>query len=305
MNEQRFPESLWHDSQIVMAPPLADSYRDELTFRGLYEDACRYDPKDRGNIGGEGSQETLKHFARLFKASSARVQYLVLNPGGQFKGVSDEILSFMMDGKVSILDIPCGTGGGLLGYLSTIAELRRSGLMQKTPVELTVVGGDISNDARTIYESMLGRLKEGFSSVGLRVSCHHSTWDVTDVFSTGQLVDRWLERCPKDEHYMIFVSAFSGFARSNKETVLMAFHSVVGRFHNKPCLLVWVEPKIKKSTSFVTWITEHLLQWFRNKKVLSEAADAAEFFYRHPFTGQRIPSSVQVRFFPKRNTADA
>jgi len=294
------PETLWHESQIVMPPKLSCSLRDELTHRGLFDEACGPNPTDKELIGGEGTEDAVKHFTHRFKTSSARVQYLVLSPCGTFAPVSSDMLSFMLDGKVSVLDIPCGSGGGLLGYLGAVAELRQQGLAPHTPVELTVLAGDISIDARVIHEAMLTRLAPSFSSVGIRLSWHYSAWDVTNVFSTSRLVDQWFDVCPNDEEYMVFVSAFSGFADTNREIVLNAFHSIVGRFHSKPCLMIWVEPAMKLSTRVLKWIGEWFTHWFGSGGVEREATETKEFFFKHPFTDERIRSHVQVRSFSRK-----
>jgi hypothetical protein len=299
MAQLNLPETLWRESQIVMAPGLSNALRDELIDRGLFQEACGPNPKENELVGGEGADDATKHFTHRFKTSSARVQYLVLSPCGTFDPVASDMMSFILDGKVSVLDIPCGSGGGLLGYLCTIAELRQRGLVPRTPVEITVLAGDISSEARLIHEAMLDRLASSFSDAGIRLSWHHSNWDVTDVFSTSRLVDQWFTQCPSDEEYMIFVSAFSGFADTNREIVLNAFHSIVGRFHNKPCLMVWVEPAMKLSTRVLKWIVECFNRWFGRDGVERESTETKEFHFKHPFTGERIRSHVQVRSFSK------
>lgn len=293
------PETLWYSSQIVMPPKLVDALRTELESRSLFDEACGPNPSDKEIIGGDDTEDAIKHFTHRFKTSAARVQYVVLNPCGTFEPVSSDLLAFLFDGKVSILDIPCGSGGGLLAFLCTVAELRQQGRLPVTPVEVTVLAGDISADARQIHEAMFSRMQPGLAEVGIRILWHHIDWNVTDPFSTSRLVDQWFDCCPNDEEYLIFVSAFSGFADKHLEDVLTAFHAIVARFHSKPCLLFWVEPAMKLSMRVLKSLTDWFTRRFTGSLVDRSSTTTKEFWFRHPFTDERIKSRAQVRSFKR------
>lgn len=284
-----------------MPPELSHSLREELTHRGLFDEACGPNPTEQELIGGAGIEDATRHFTHRFKTSAARVQYVLLTPCGTFDSVSSDLLSFAFDGKVSILDVPCGSGGGLLAFLCTVAELRRQGVLPTTPVEISILAGDISPDARQIHEAMLTRLRPGLADVGIRVLWQHADWNVSDVFSTSRLVDQWFNICPNEEEYMVFVSAFSGFADKNLEVVLTTFHNIMGRFHSKPCLLFWVEPGMNLSTRVLKAITEWFTRLFSGSFVQRSATTTKGFVFRHPFTDERINGRAQVRSFKREN----
>src|SRR4051812_1101081 len=120
MTPSRIPPTLWHSDQILMPAWYADALRAELEHRNLFESACG--PKPTAQIiGGQNPEDATEHFAHLFKTSSARVQYVMLNPTSCFQAIACDIWSFLLDGNVTILDIPSGSGGGLLGLLCTLA----------------------------------------------------------------------------------------------------------------------------------------------------------------------------------------
>lgn len=115
-----------------MPPTLATELRAELEARDLFSEACDPNPADNSVVGGEDAAGALQHFARKFVLSSARVQFVALGPGGHFEPISTDLRAFFQDGRVTILDIACGSGGGLLGLLGTMAELRLAGTRSGT-----------------------------------------------------------------------------------------------------------------------------------------------------------------------------
>jgi hypothetical protein len=118
MDALRLPTTLWRDGTICMPPFLQQVWRDELKSRNLYERACDNNPSNKEVFGGETAEETLSHFADRFKTSSARVAYVLLSPGGEFSPIPCNLLASLFDGPLAVLDIPCGSGGGLHGLLS-------------------------------------------------------------------------------------------------------------------------------------------------------------------------------------------
>lgn len=282
-----------------MPPDLTSVLRTELEARGRFEEACGPNVSDKDLIGGEEVEEALLHFIHRFKTSSARTQYVTMSPCGTFKEVSANFLEFLFDGKVSILDIPCGSGGGLLGLLCTVSELRRQGKRPHLPVDLTIISGDISKESMRIHESMLKGLRPALESVGIRVQTKYYDWDVCDPFSSSRLVDKWLQQCPNDDEYLIFVSAFSGFAGDHLEIVQRAIDQIMSRFYDKICLLAWIEPGMRVSTKTLKRLTEWVFKWFSSYFPLKSSVAEKEYFFKHPFLDEKIRGHAQVRLFRK------
>jgi SAM-dependent methyltransferase len=295
MSLASIPPFLWSDEHILMPPALSDSLSQELKARDVFHEACGPSPRDGDLIGGREDEVALKHFTHRFTTSSARVEYVVLNPHRHFDPTSADLLTFFQDGRVSVLDIPCGSGGGLLGMLCSLGELRRHHALPRLPVDLHVLGADISPGAMAIHKAMLGRLKPGLTDVGIRVIEGYSEWDVTDDYSTSRLMDTWLRQAGVCEAYLVFVSAFGGFAQDHLPNVQTAIRDILVRFHDDRQLLVaWIEPAMKANRKWFPPLTEMLYRLFRGRGETRGHSTEVQFRWRHPFTEESIPGSVQV-----------
>jgi hypothetical protein len=302
MIRSQIPKSLWQDDTLLIPPALVDPLRDELKGRALYEEACVEDKPDNELFGGKDAEAALPHFTHRFKASAARVEFVALNPNGTFEPLATDLLACLLDGSVAILDIPCGSGGGLLGLLLTFVELRRHEAVPRLPLEIRLLAADISAEARAIHEAMLRRVQGALAELGISVAWEYMAWDVTDPFSTTALMDRWLAFAPASEEYLVFISAFSGFAASNADVVLQGVRDITVRLHNKTFLLAWIEPIMKKSERLFEKVLGFLTGLFRGRPVTGCQPLGEEFKYRHPFTEQVLPGRARVVRFEKVQT---
>jgi hypothetical protein len=243
------PDSIWRDEKIRLPEPLVRALAAEMRERGCYEEACGPDPREK-LIGGKSEKESVFHFTHRFKTSAARVQFVTLNPSGTFEPLACDLRGMLLDGRLSVLDLACGSGGGLLGLLATIAELRIRGCLPYLPLDIGLLAADCSPEGLSIHESMLTRVREVFASVGVRLRWEHTEWDVTLPLATTRLVDRWLEASRTAEEYVVLVSAFSGFMGADDQksaSVLEAISDIAKRLHTKTFLLAWIEPMVNES----------------------------------------------------------
>jgi hypothetical protein len=302
MIRSQIPETLWQGDKLLIPPALAGALRDELQGRGLYEEACIEDKPDSELFGGKDTEAALPHFIHRFKASAARVEFVTLDPKDTFQPLATDLFACLLDGSVAILDIPCGSGGGLLGLLLTFVELRRHAAIPRLPLEIRLLAADISSEARAIHEAMLRRVQDDLAESGVSLTWEYMQWDVTDPFSTAALMDRWLEFAPASEEYLVFISAFSGFAASNAEAVLHGVRDITVRLHNKMFLLAWIEPIMKKSERLFEKVLGFFTSLFRGRPVTGCQPLEEEFKYRHPFTEQLLPGRARVVRFEKVQT---
>ncbi len=301
MIRSQIPAALLQDDILLTPPSLVEALRGELQQRELYDQACVEGKPDSELAGGKDTEEPIWHFTHRFKSSAVRVGFVALNPNGTFEPLSTELASCLLDGSVAILDIPCGSGGGLFGLLSTFAELRSEGAVPRLPLEIRLLAADISADGRALHQAMLLRLQPFLDAHGIRVDCEYMEWDVSKLTSTTALVDRWLALAPASEEYLVFISAFSAFAVENQETTKEAIRNIAARLHNKPFVLAWVEPilgKKEKSKNkyrqFISGVIESLKGLFQPKANPGCGPLEEEFKYRHPFTVQILPGRARV-----------
>ena len=306
MSLTRIPSSLWADDHVIMPAALSESYRQALTVRNLLEACCGPSPSDKVLIGGREADVAFSHFAHRFTTSSVRVQFVVLNPGRNFDPTSTDLLSFFHDGRVSILDLPCGSGGGLFGLLCTIAELRLQFSQARLPLDVHVHAADISPAAMEIHGDLLERVKPPLADVGIRLTQEYAEWDAREDYSTSRLMDAWLRRSDGCEAYLVFVSAFGGFAQDHLPVVQTAIRDILVRFHDDRQLLVaWIEPGMKANARWFPKLTELFQRLVRGRGAARGHDVEVKFRWRHPFTAASIQGSVQIISCDRLNRSSA
>lgn len=250
--------------------------------------------RDKDLYGGGGLIESIKHFARRFQASAARVQFVALDPNGTFGNYATQLRSSLMDGKVSVLDLACGSGGGLLGLLCTLAELRSRSHGPPLPLDLCVLGADCSDEGRAIHQCMSTRLRPHMAEVGIRLRSEYMSWDATQPFSTTALMDHWFDICHSCEEYIVFISAFSGFMVGNSDVVLEAIDDIVKRLHDRPSSLAWIEPKGSGSEKMLPKALKGIARLFGVSTKGAQDGPHEIFDYVHPLTGVALPGRAHV-----------
>lgn len=278
-----------------MPPDLAAQLRAELESRGQFGEACDPSSADKSVFGGEEAAEALQHFARRFALSSARVQFVTLGPGGHFEPTSTDIRSFFQDGRITILDVACGSGGGLLGMLCTMAELRRANANARLPVYVHVLAADISPTGRAIHACMLDRVRPALAASGIMLTYEHEAWDAKDGYATSRLMDKWLAQPKKPETYLVFVSAFGAYTEKNLPVVQEAMKLILYRFHDDRQLYVaWIEPQMIGLRRWLAPIIEVLTYLFSSRGSAKGHGPEVRFDWRHPFTNASITGSARV-----------
>lgn len=294
MSKPRFdpmPHSVWIDSRLHMPPRVVADYADELKAVGRYEDACGQTPRDV--IGGVDEEATLDHFAWRFGASCVRTEYLMLDPRGVLAPVSTDILSCLSEGRVAVLDIPCGASPGILGFLGLVAELRIHGCLPKQPLEVMITGGDISDAARRLYDNMMQKSQPWLANEGIRIRWNTFSWDARQEPSTAALVDNWFHAAPDFDEYLVLTAAFSGEAANNFEMYDRSFSHIASRLYNKCGTIIWLEPKSNKGKTLLAKLfgmfQAAFASWFGSEPQLEDA-----FKWQHPFRDDQINGSLMV-----------
>lgn len=141
------PPSLWSkDGVLQLPPPLAAAYTAEIQQRGLTEKAGK-PPSKNGPTGGVTLDAVNDHFADRFVGSCGRIQLAVLDPKQELSHASDLLIKAFSGGSISILDAPCGAGAASISILTSIAELRKQGQLPALPLDVQIIGGDLSEPA--------------------------------------------------------------------------------------------------------------------------------------------------------------
>ncbi|MEX1026425.1 MAG: hypothetical protein WD049_00235, partial [Candidatus Paceibacterota bacterium] len=293
MDHPRFgmlPESIYRNNLLQVHQRLASDYAAQLRDIGRFEDACQ---KKRSNAtGGEDAERTLDAFVHRFCASACRTGYLVLDNNGYLSPVSDELLARLCDGRVAILDIPCGSGAGILGMLSLIASLRQHGALPRLPLTIHITAGDFSETARQLYDNLMPKAVPWLEEQGIRISWTTHAWDASDQFSTSAIVDCWLDHSAGCEDFVVLVAAFSDAAANNFKRFERSFQHITERIHNRSSAFVWIEPDWKKTSKFLDAIERHFNKFVSFFSGTNRLSDRFEWF--HPLKGKPCPSKIMV-----------
>ncbi len=241
------PNSLWDGDNLLRLPiPLKIAYVETLTTNGLLEEALKV--SSEASVGGESVEETDLHFARKFDGSCARVELAVLDPKEELRNASDYFIRAFSGGQIRLLDIPCGCGAASAALLTTVAELRRQRVLPREPLDVAIIGGDISDNARRYADCVFDALKKELRSQGIFVKVALYPWDVLDDASTTDLVDKWL-RDQDCERFFLLISNFSGFL-NNEGKIKKAreqLRQVINWAGTRRSTIAWIEPPTRQA----------------------------------------------------------
>lgn len=239
------PQTLWHveTTCLHLAPTLLKAWEHLLRHAGLEEKARQ--PVPEGKIGGFSKEDTDDHLAWRFSGSSARVQLSLLDPEDKLTEVADAFAKVFSGGTVLLADLPCGSGAAALALLANIAELRRQDRIPRSPLNVKIVGGELSEFARSYASLATEHIKDALAEQAIWVSAEFLSWDALDKFSTADLTNRLTVLGQDCSARLIVLANFSGFLqREGKwKEALPQFESLFlhGRAHNS--FVLWIEPQ--------------------------------------------------------------
>ena len=156
--KEQIPTSLWNqaDSILYLPPNLIECWESLIDKYGLREKALECAPD--GFEGGMSKEETDNHLAWRFTGSSARVMLPMLDPKNDLGEIPDAFAKTFSGNKVFLADLPCGSGAASLSILSVLFELRKNSILPRMPLEIVIVGGEISKYAQEFAKEALTSL---------------------------------------------------------------------------------------------------------------------------------------------------
>src|SRR5215207_2728354 len=149
INKEMIPDTLWNskDSILYLPPQLISSWKMLLDKYGLLEKAMEHAPD--GFEGGMSKEDTDNHLAWRFTGSSAKVMLSMLDPNEELSEIADVFTRIFSGNKVFLADLPCGSGAASMCILTVLYELRKKSLLPRMPLEIVIVGGEISKFAQS------------------------------------------------------------------------------------------------------------------------------------------------------------
>ncbi len=280
IRNEDLPESLWRrtDRVLKLPPDLIRSWLALLERHDLRTLAEQQDASG-GCIGGISRDATNKHFAWRFTGSSARVQLAMLDPESHMPHVADAFAQIFAGGRVAIADLPCGSGAAVLTILTVLAELRRQGRVPREPLDVIVIGGEISADARGYAAEGLNEVREALEAQAINVKSVFLPWDVCNDISNTDLIRQLTILCNGCAARMLVLANFSGFLQSqgNWSNAKPQLDELFRHSRDERSSVVWIEPQNERVLRANGGLFHRIINW---------AADMMPFVRRATVTAQ-------------------
>ena len=242
---------------------MVKAYRDILDQHGLLDKAKGPRPKE-APVGGPSQEHTDEHFAHAFDGSLARAQLALLDPKNEVPRASSTLLRFLSGGQVSLADVPCGAGAGVLSLLTTIAELRERGILPRLPLSVHIIGGEISAPAREYALKLLESLVDELAIQAITISYELMHWDVLDPMSNASLVERIIISKNSNPQTLLLICNFTGFLEraGKRDEAQKQIEELLKYCSGSTNAAVWIEPKLKATLeSLFPWLKKKIKQW--------------------------------------------
>lgn len=189
LDPELIPNTLWDATSKTLLLPSALSrvYRILIDRHGLQKLAESRDLKNPP-VGGLTQEETDKHFAQAFDGSVARTELALLDPNQDIPHASNAFINCLAGNKVCLTDAPCGAGAAALSFISGISELRAQSVLPRQPLDIILVGAELSGPARAYAEEFFVELRPALESQAIFVKAKFQPWDATNKLSNTDFI---------------------------------------------------------------------------------------------------------------------
>ena len=266
ITKELIPDTLWDSKASILhlPPSLISGWKALLEKNALLDQAMTIAPD--GFEGGMSKVDTDNHFAWRFAGSCARVMLSILDPKQELRDISDVFTRFFSGNRVILVDLPCGSGAASLAILSVYCELRKHNLVPREPLEVVVVGGELSKFAQCYAQDGLTQLKSKLEEQAIALEFDILDWDVCDRFSNADLLKYLTLKSQGCSAKVMLLANFSGFLQRNKKwNDANPQIDEIFRFNRgQDSVALWIEPNrndVTKSGGFII----RLIEWFKEK----------------------------------------
>jgi len=262
LDPSMIPSELWEQSSGVLVLPsdLSQAYVEIVETRGLRELGTTRDP-DKGPVGGLTKEIAEQHFAQAFDGSAARALLAVLDPKQEAGATSNTFIRCTAGNTISLTDAPCGAGAAAFSFLCALAELRKRNILPRSPLDVRLIGAELSEHARCLAEEMLERVTPALNAQAIFVTSEFISWDVTDRMSTTDLVAKCVRTSSDSSSKLLVVANFNGFLEKGGKRKLAAkqLDELFRYASGEESFAVWIEPAMNEATA-----AGGLLPWVHN-----------------------------------------
>lgn len=213
--------------------------------------------------GGLTEEATNEHLAWRFTGSAARVELAMLRPNHHKSEISDAFAKIFSGGKVLLADAPCGSGAAALSVLTTIAELRAQLVLPREPLEIILVGGEISEYGRNNFTSAFNEVKEYLEKQAITINETVLHWDVCDSLSNTDLIKRFTLLGNECSAKMLLLANFSEFLQGDGKWKIAQpqFDELFRHFRSERSSVIWIEPQTNKALPETGGLLSRVITW--------------------------------------------
>jgi len=295
---QDLPSSVWVSAQGILKipPPVCAAYTAVIQQSGLFEVATGSRP-DPAPVGGISQELTDLHFAHAFDGSVARAQLALIDPHNEVPITSATLLRFLSGGTLCIADLPCGAGAASIAFMGSIAQLRREEYLPRVPLQVHIVGGEISAPARAYADQLITSIMPDLEEQAIFVTFELRDWNVLSPVSNSELIERIILSKATSLQTLVVVCNFNGFLeRAGKKDEARPQLAELFRFCSGGTnAAVWIEPKMNAATGgLFPWLKKMFPRWSAFLKFLGSQDDdeTSESKYELPL---KAPSTAVAR----------
>jgi len=184
--------------------------------------------------------------------------------------------------------------------------LRASKVLPRQPLDVFLVGAEISEPARTYAQEMLDELRETLQAQAIFVESEFLCWDVTDALSNTDLIKRMTQVAMTHHNRLLVVANFNAFLekerkRKKAEPQLSELFRHASGAHS---IAIWIEPMMNRATAMgglLSWLkTKLTTDWRPFAQVRAGSSErvvttSAEFY---PPLSPASPASVRLAIMP-------
>jgi hypothetical protein len=244
------PATLWDaDEQVLVLPPiLASAYRIVIDRHNLRGIARRRD-QDAPPVGGLTEEKATEHFAQAFDGSAARTQLALLDPKGEVTDASDAFVRCLAGNRVCLTDAPCGAGAAAFVFLASVAELRANGVLPREPLDVELIGAELSEPARRYAQEVFAEIHPLLEHQAIFVRLQLIRWDVTNALSNTDLIKAMVRTSEPACTRLLVVANFNGFLeREGKRRDAQPQLAELLRYSSgNHSAAIWIEPPMNRA----------------------------------------------------------
>jgi hypothetical protein len=277
LDPKLIPASLWNkDNAVLLLPPcLVKAYVTLIERHNLHDLAHSRDSKNPPT-GGLTKEKTDEHFAQAFDGSVARAQLALLDPHEHATAASNTYIRSLAGNKLSLTDAPCGAGAAAFSFLANVAELRKNGVLPRQPLDISLIGAELSAPAREYAQGLLQELKGELENQAIFIEADFISWDVTSSLSNTDLIQKMTLNANSHPCRLLIIANFNGFLEREKKRneAQPQFDELFRHASGQNSVAIWIEPDMNRATGqggLFEWVRKNVTSIWN--KFVSESSD--------------------------------